>query len=76
MWKLKLFKLYGRYYCGKTRFLMLTIALCLISPQYAWTQQPQGPWSGHFDFKQTAPPITEEKTKAIDAAAAGQKLLN
>jgi murein DD-endopeptidase MepM/ murein hydrolase activator NlpD len=45
---------------------MLTIALCLISPQYAWTQQPQGPVSGHFDFKQTAPPISEEKRKAIE----------
>ena len=66
LWKLKLSNLFGPYHSCKTRFLILAVALCLIYPQYARTQQLHGPWSGHFDFRQTTPPVSEAQQEEIE----------
>ena len=42
---------------------ILVLACCLFIPQYILAQQLQGPWSGHFDFKQTAAPISDVHRK-------------
>ena len=44
---------------------MLTVVLCSVYPESASPQQLQGPWSGHFDFEQTTPPISEAQQEGI-----------
>ena len=67
IWKLKLFRFFGPFNYRKARLLILCVALGLFVPQYARTQQLQGPWSGHFDFRQANPPISEAQQKEIES---------
>ncbi len=53
------------YLSFKTWFLTLTAVLCFVYAESAHPQQLQGPWSGHFDFEQTTPPLSEAQQKEI-----------
>lgn len=62
-----LFRLLEFFNCRRARFFILIVALGLIVPQYARTQQLHGPWSGHFDFRQTIAPISAAQQKEIES---------
>jgi hypothetical protein len=51
---------------GIHHLIVLTIAFCLFISQQVHAQQHHGTWFDHFDFKQTSPPISEEKRKEIE----------
>ena len=65
MMQRNLSKSFKSYLSFKTWFLILTVVLYSVYPESASPQQLQGPWSGHFDFEQTTPPISEAQQEEI-----------
>lgn len=55
-------------------YVFLALSLCLFAPGITYALLPQGPWSGHLDFRQTAPPISSEHRKIINSILTANRL--
>jgi len=55
-------------------FIIFVLALCLFVPGNIYARLPQGPWSGHLEFRQIAPPISSEHREDIKSMLTANRL--